>query len=253
VRAAELSEVLTDFKGSFSPWLVAFYSVNIPFVPSPTSIADPVFVFLFFRGCVGISHVLFIFLYKLTTEQWRLMDYIWISLTAIGLFATAAQVRNSMNQRLIPLSVPPLVTDFKILRDLLDTYTHAFCGPHVRSDLSPPNFDAIEEERKIVCDWLKGVVLTLPDRVEPDFPELTMPAPPNVDEEVTINGIRGAFNSYNKLRREREALLAATKSNSFEEIIYTLGPLLTSVGLAIRFTKVTGELLIDLKAKEAIG
>jgi hypothetical protein len=45
---------------------------------------------------VGILHLLLIYAVKLNKEQWRLMDYLWISLTAIGLFSTAAQVRVSI-------------------------------------------------------------------------------------------------------------------------------------------------------------
>jgi hypothetical protein len=80
-----------------------------------------------------------------------------------------------------------------------------------------------------------------------------MSTPPNIEDHAlqdTITRVGSFINSYNSLRDEREALVAETKKNVFEEMMYALGPLLTSMGLAIRITKTTGEIMIEKETKK---
>jgi predicted secreted Zn-dependent protease len=89
---------------------------------------------------------------------------------------------------------------------------------------------------------------------ELDFPSLAMIPPPNIKDKVlqdAILEVRSIFDSYNSVRDEREALVAEAKGNDLEKILYAFGPLLTCFGLAIRITKVTGEIIIEKEAKKS--
>jgi hypothetical protein len=160
--------------------------------------------------------------------QWKYADYVWSFLTAIGLIATAAQVRTSMAGGLLSDLTPRLSSQFTNLQVVLRDSNHV-CLPMVRGASPSTNFDAIEARRKLVCDWLKGLTLNLPEAVpvkrtfkdEPEFPKLKMSAPPKIEDEVlqdTINRIRDAFGAYDNLQEEREALSTESKRNSLEEI-----------------------------------
>lgn len=99
------------------------------------------------------------------------------------------------------------------------------------------------------CEWCKKVADSLPKRVDHDFPELKTPeSPPRIfDKELTeeIERLRALFREYEKSRIDRQELLVKGERTEWETTLFAFGPLLLSIALAIRITKVSGEISLE--------
>jgi len=212
-------------------------------------------ILLVFVGALVIFHVVFVFIAKLDKKAWKWVDYFWLSFALIGLVGQVAESRRITATGFRSMSEAKVESNFRILRDRIDFYANseAFCRQPVRTASSPPEeeFNRIKLEFDRACAWAKKYASTMPRTVQPPFAEVAwneFTYAQNEASSVTkgsMDSIHQSVDDFNLLVREHAGLLESQEKSEFERTLAMLSPLLLAVALALRITKVTGEIRLE--------
>jgi hypothetical protein len=191
--------------------------------------------------------------FKLSSISWKRVDYIWLGFAALGLIAAAAQVRELVATDQIDMFQQRANAGLSRLRGsatLLGSDSGPVCRTFVRSQYSPPQeeFDRIQQEYNRVCGWFKQIGSAIP-RELPIPPKLTtLPSGP----DASINDLKNIIDSfyqqlefYNQDVEAFSTVYNARKRSRLENLLVYLGPFLLAAALALRVTKVTGEIKLE--------
>jgi hypothetical protein len=143
------------------------------------------------------------------------------------------------------------------LRDLTKSYsqTSIICRKFVRSQYSPPpeDFDRTQREFDATCQWFKSVFEALPTTVPKDeIARVNFPSEPNVSQPDLVQFISSfdlALNEFNRASRGEKFLRENSHETDADVMMALFTPILLAAALALRITKVTGELKLDKAAK----
>jgi hypothetical protein len=216
---------------------------------------------------VGIIFIVFMVLLDLILVRWRRIsavawkrvDYIWLGFAALGLIGAVAQSRQLTATNFLPYASQTKSLDFRNIRQYIEMEvgSPAICRTFTRTQYSPPPEEAerILHEYNRVCEWFNQVSATFP-KTEPsgEIPFTSLPASPEVtlkDLRETVAGLRVTFDYYNERARYVAMLRASTEHSDAEQALTLVSPLLLAFALALRITKVTGEVRLELKKKGA--
>ncbi|HEY5893202.1 MAG TPA: hypothetical protein VIT91_08235 [Chthoniobacterales bacterium] len=211
---------------------------------------------LLLLGLTGLFHLICIGLLKFDKIAWKKVDYVWIGVGALGLISTTADNRVLLATNSLDLATQRTTFALQYLRQSLVTDPPRYlCTKFVRSEFSPANFDGIQKQFDSACAWLKTAPKVLPDSDNPPFKPLNF-ADTNFPASVTdktildiVGGICMWFDEYENRRKALEKLQAQTKRREGEFIYRIMGPLLICIAIALRLTKVTGEIRLDRKPR----
>ena len=200
---------------------------------------------VFFFFALLALHFAFVYQWPFSANTWRKADYWWLAFLVLGLVGAAGDVRRARAPDEVTTREARLTTSLSIARFVVSGGYH--CMHYVRSDFSPPNLEEIQAQRDRLCAWTREILNALPEAapVEVDDLELlsalSMPAISNApliseaqDVEEAIEDLHAAADSLNQAR----ALLEPTSWEQFWTFFY---PPLLALALALRITKVTGE------------
>jgi hypothetical protein len=207
-----------------------------------------------FAAEVVLFHLLLVFWLKIGKRAWKIVDYIWLSLAALGIFGAAGQARQLVATNTGASSSQRTQIFYMQLLSFVDQYSHEgpVCRAFVRSQFSPPpaQFQRAQKDYDSVCHWFWDVQRKLPRLADlyPDFKEVdpkNLPSEPDVPETELREILRGFHNQvglYNADAKECGSIVRATKQSSAEQLLVFTSPLLLSFAIALRITKVTGEI-----------
>lgn len=207
--------------------------------------ANPWLLFMAFSSFLLSMHLVLVSWLKLGDLAWKRVDYVWLAATGLGVFVLSAEAGRQLSVRYLVGERFAAQADYDVLRQSLDRPA-GVCMPRVRSEFSPANFDEVVREQKILCRRAQALFERLPAAPE-NFPVL---------DDSTLAGLslgirhetlfvdelsRHLVHYQNSLRQYK--IFAAKNRVSEEEFLYVvLGPLLLAFALALRITKVTGEI-----------
>lgn len=126
-----------------------------------------------------------------------------------------------------------------------------YCRTFVRSAFSPSNMEEGQKEYDLVCEWNKAAFSVLPmlDIHSPVKLKSDLFASfPKVKEQMLTNYRQEGENLVASFNEAVERLLqvrAAMEHSSLERTLSILWPLLLGISVALRITKVTGELRLE--------
>lgn len=205
---------------------------------------------VFFLSLV-LFHGVMVHWLKISKRGWSIVDYFWVSLTALGLIGTVGQVRQTIAvvvaqrfDRLAPIVYDPA-------RFYLDWYkvgNGPACRTFVRSEWSPPKeqFDRIQKEYDSVCAWFKDTTAQIPVTVPIQPTDLSSllhePVVTDVDLKRQLEEFRQALVKHNESAGIRANIANDAARSDLDWTWLLLSPFLIAVGVALRLTKVTGEL-----------
>lgn len=197
-------------------------------------------------------------LVRLTTHNdifWKKVDYFWLSAVAVGLLASSAQLNRTMAETYRNGEADRTVTEYGFLRHFLDGQ-FLVCLPRHRTEMSPADFDAIVREQQDLCKKANDLAAKLPKVLPADFPTLESmgyaPIGDSAKYEPNFGKMLDGLAARYRVRQARYSdLTAATKKSGWEFFVSIMGPLLIAFALALRITKVTGEIK-NAKAKVAV-
>lgn len=192
----------------------------------------------------------------LSKVAWKRMDYVWLSLGVLGLLSAAAEVRMASASAQLDMHENRALAAFDSVKALVAVYASspgAICRTFVRSEYSPPpdEFRKTQAEYDAACAWVKELSEALskhaaapPQSIVP----ASLPSRPNVSDGALNDMFAGLDHQFRYLDRDM-ASLGALRENSkrtfTEEQFVDLGPFLLAIALAIRITKVTGEIRLE--------
>jgi hypothetical protein len=213
-----------------------------PFFPSGANLYVVFGVFAFLLILFDLTLVRWA---RLSSSSWKIVDYIWLGFAALGLFSAAAQVRALAATNQISMFQQRAAVGSSHLRGLV-TLLESRPGPLCRT--FPRSLEGVQQEYDQACEWFdhlgSAILRELPMPPKP-ISAASLPSRPDAsidDLNVIIDGFYRQLESYNQ---DVEALLAvynATQRSDFEDQLIYLGPFLLALALALRISKVTGEI-----------
>jgi hypothetical protein len=175
-------------------------------------------------------------------KDWRLPNYLILLGGGIGLLALLIDAQKDIGQRAIQIELPLYQSSLNFLKSDMHSSQRYFCDTRFqKSDLSPPNFDEISAEQKVLCDWFQGATAKIDPLVglnAKGFRIDQVGGFPN--SRFFADTVKLARDSYGRFDREREVLLAAeSRSDTDEARIYisVFGPLLLGAALGLSLAK----------------
>ena len=220
------------------------------FLPASANLYVVLSVFIFF---LVIFHLILVRWIKLSSKAWKKVDYVWLGFAALGLFAAVEQVRVLYATNQIDMFQDRATSSLNFTKDIvrqLASTPGAVCRTFVRSEVSPPQqeFERLQQEYNQVCDWLQGLEQKLPSEVStPPIsinPDVFSPLP-NLSDSVlkqTIDIFFKQIDNYNQAAEELRQVYIATQRTTRDLILVFFGPFLLAFAIALRITKVTGEI-----------
>jgi hypothetical protein len=190
---------------------------------------------------------------KLSKFAWKRIEYIWLGTVALGLISASAEVRNWLAAQQAQTAKLRAETQFSLLRNCAGEVAPPsyICRKFVRTEYSPDNLDEIQAEYDKFCEWNKQLLVKLPVRLIDDLPDLKYSdyePEKNPNDEVLIeylSTIKMYFSNYQTYRNEYIVLNKASTKSNFEITLFCLSPIFLCFALALRITKVTGEINLE--------
>lgn len=203
-------------------------------------------------GLILVLHIVLIWVWPLGKVGWKRTDYIWLTIATLGLISLSGELRRWVSSNRLELATARVQYSLDSLRSYLvkSPPTH-FCTEFIRSELSPPNLDDIQRQYHLACDWLRTAPAALPKNDDPPFQPLNFDdthVPKGLDAPVlvdTIKWIRHLFEEYEQRRLSLIQTQQQTKQTDGEDAQRILSPILLCLALALRITKVTGEVRLE--------
>jgi hypothetical protein len=196
-------------------------------------------------------HWLLICHYHLSKAAWKKIDYIWLGIGALGLISAVEVPRNAVSENLLSLAEIRMGGALEMLNWTAKFGTSgAICRTFVRSEVSlpEPEFSNAQKEYDATCSWFSQVIPMLPTKLEELSEPIAMnkfPPIPSVSDQAPVwcfKQFRREILNVNQNFATIIQLQENMKRNFFEELLHMLGPMLLAIAIALRITKVTGEL-----------
>lgn len=189
---------------------------------------------------------------KLGKIAWKRSEYIWLGVAALGLISVSAEVRSWMAVKETEITKIRAETRFALLRSYAGEREppNYICREFIRTAYSPPPevFEAAQREYDKYCEWNKEFLKKIPEKLNGTLPDLKysdyMPSGKPTDEiiEEYLSTIEKYFSQYVEYRKKHIKLEEASKRSYLESIVFYLSPILICFALALRITKITGEI-----------
>lgn len=199
-----------------------------------------------------VLHVLLIWYFPLTKLGWKKADYVWLIFALLGALGSFGGARQTIAQTLISTAETRLQSQADAVRSAIRFGTSvAVCRQFERSEYSAPQeqFDRVQREFDAVCAWFKRAAAQL-ESTPPDWSTpLTLSyfgGPiPNGADEYAAKQLNEAIRSQNAAASKAAMLRQAGQRSEWDIGVAALGPALGIIALALRLTKVTGEILLE--------
>jgi hypothetical protein len=202
-----------------------------------------------------LFHLVLVAWLKLSRRAWKIVDYIWLGFATLGIFGAAGQARQLVANNMTSTLSQQTQASYMLLFSLVGQYSNegAVCRTFVRGQYSPPpaEFERTQKDYDSVCQWFRDIQRKLPtasDKFDEGLPYLdprSLTPEPSVPERE-LNDILLSFHKlldiYNGDAQGYADVIGATKRLWMEDFLIISSPLLVSFALALRITKVTGEI-----------
>jgi hypothetical protein len=207
---------------------------------------SPVAMFVIFAICLLAFHLVLVKLWPLGKRGWKKVDYIWLAVAGLGILGTAGAMRRQIATSFAKTAEIRARSSYDFARYQMTSLAGpAVCLTFTKSDFSPRNLDEIQVEYNRVCEFGRGVLNKVPSEMpkESGFPDFGKW--PEVKDGILkeiFSEIEQAIDRYRVARNNLEALRKDAEYSSLDDNLLFLSPFLFAVALALRITKVTGEL-----------
>ncbi|MBI4317544.1 MAG: hypothetical protein HY675_03560 [Chloroflexi bacterium] len=211
--------------------------------------ADPWWMLGVFALLLLVFHVLFLKVWKLSRLGWKRVDYFWLGCAALGLLAGATEVRRLLAGNLVEGQRQYVAASYDSIRVQLRLMTGAVvCRQFQRTEFSPHDLEQVQKEYDAVCSFAKQAQ----QRLSPEPPEsvevLKSMTRPVVGDQL-LNDILTEFDlttrEYERIRRLFDDMRVASERSTAETAFAIAAPLLLAFALALRITKVSGEIALE--------
>jgi hypothetical protein len=208
-----------------------------------------------FVVALAAFHLVLVLWRPLSIVAWKKVDYVWLSLALLGIVFGAGAARREVAANMASTAKSRLEFAVTQVEDRLAFGRGpAVCRKFVRSEFSPPpqEFDRMQREFDAECAWFRSATERLPQtsfaRREVLRLEELGSSPPQGGDGWAISSLQDSIRRYNEAAAKSKELSGAMQRPEIESILAVIGPPLLAVALALRITKVTGEIWRDTRA-----
>ena len=196
-------------------------------------------------------HLVLVYWLKLGKTAWKRVDYIWLAVGALGIFAALEKPRETVARNLQEAAEERLQFTYSRVKSAL-----AFgLGPAVCTTFNSSPMLTESERANLqrgfdtACAWFKSAnavfVQPMNTPSKPialsDLPPKPTSVPPGAPQ-YAFQSLTQATEDFNSQLSAVERLKALRSRTELESVLAFLAPFLIAVALALRITKVTGEL-----------
>ena len=198
-----------------------------------------------------VFDVVLVRVFKLKNRTWKRVDYIWLAVGALGLIGAVEGPRRSITTNLAALAESRLTGALSMLNSTAQFGSSAAtCRKFIKTDASQPEpeFSKIQAEYDQVCAWFRQAQPRIPadsHAISGAIPISAIGLPPEITDpglKWQIDRLRADLLSVNQSIATLGTLQATQNRSLMEELVHFLGPMLLAIAIALRITKVTGEL-----------
>lgn len=212
--------------------------------------ATPAYLLVAFCLLLFVFHLVFVWVWPVSDLAWKRIDYVWLGAATLGLIGASWNADRYISEELAAnLDGPRTLGAYRNMRLIIEAAADpdgAVCVQRKRSDFSPPSYDEIVREQQMQCSYFKLLASAIPRDVKDPFPSLYELgfidyAGVESHESWYIAQIRNSAREYEVQRQLYIRRKKSADISDLEAAIIMLGPLLVAIALALRITKVTGE------------
>lgn len=211
--------------------------------PWTTSVGATLIVF---GSAWFLFHLLLVRIGNLTKAGWKRVDYYWLALASAALLTEPAKVREMVSAGYLEYALQSREFEHSRVRGIVDHARSFACYKFARTKDSPPNLAEIQQNADAVCAWMKTVASYLPE--EPGAKirvDLIPPAPKEEYYRVSITQIESAASKYNASVDQYDETVGPGGWPYLGTVARLLSPFLLAIALALRLTKVSGEIRLE--------
>jgi len=205
--------------------------------------------FVLLLAClILILHLLLVWPRNLSRTSWKRVDYFWLGVATIGLLSLAAEVRVSEAKGWLQLEKARAVAILEIIELFIaEPESSHFCVIFVRGEYSPPEFDARQHQYQQGCEWRKSVARYLAGLDKQNAPPLKFDDLPRVNFDdpgllETVVWLKERLDDYGEQQKKISETQNASTQRAWEAALVYFAPFLLCFAIALRITKVTGEI-----------
>lgn len=206
-------------------------------------LTNPLYAFGLLGLFVFIGWVFFVKISPRTLLQWKKTDYVWLSLSAFGLFGLLANNRILLSSNYLETCNAYIELCSKDIRRVIsDEYLCWKFQPYEEDDIIQKEFDSICKWRETYYNRIDSL---LNEQIKVKVGELKIPS---INEDALKNRIfylTYYITEYNDCIDRKQILTANINHNECEDVLSALSPFFLIIGLSIRFTKTLGEISLQ--------
>jgi hypothetical protein len=207
----------------------------------------PLYLLGLFVALLLVMHLVLIRLSSLSDVAWKKVDYIWLCAAALGLIGSSGKVDQFLSERYSHGHGQWTANSYRFLRNSLINPV-GVCTIYTKSPNSPPDFDEMAKENQELCLKSNEIAKQMPKSFENgDYPPLADTGFKRFGQNVKYE--TQFIANINRIADEYAADQAAfaqyketSKPSDAEDVLTVLSPLLIAFALALRITKVTGDI-----------
>ena len=208
--------------------------------------ARPLYLLAVFVALLVLMDVLLVRVAKLDDTSWKKVDYVWLGATAIGILVAGVEAQHLLSQRYLDGTARKrAATAYESLRGTLERAT-GLCEQRTRTENSPLNFNEMLNEMRSLCAQSRAAAARMPAKMPDSCPTLDdvgfMPFGEGSKYETSfVQSVVEGAERY-RAQQKRCAMFIEAAAPSQARLVYSvLGPLMLVFAVALRITKVTGE------------
>ena len=210
---------------------------------------DIYILFLIFIASLVVFHYFLVCRNNLSKKHWKQVDYIWFSLSIIGLISLASDVRINQFSQVKLFQESEMKSFWQVAGGLFKGAESSYeCKVFESFNNSPHKKDYAQNKDTYLsaCEWRKKTAIFFSNFKQGDFPEIKINELPiaNFSDSALLGDYEWLLREIPKYDSQRKLWLETKKKsskNTFEEILSWISPLLIAIALALRISKVTGE------------
>jgi hypothetical protein len=203
---------------------------------------------------IMLLHWALVYQWPLGKTAWKRVDYIWVSFAIFGVIGGISESRQMLARGSVVWAETRLAAIWQELRNdvrIMGQPT-GFCRTFNRTEASPPaeEMDRLEREYAQACTWIKDLGFALPDSATAKIDAWAIEAAPKATDAqlaIWVKRIADFAATFNEVLARRAMLLEQSKRSSGEQFMVMVAGILLVFALALRLTKVTGEIRLDQK------
>lgn len=208
-------------------------------------------VIVVFLVAIVLFHVVLIWLspFRITEIGWKRVDYLWLSMAMISVLGLSGEARQYFSERMLRQSEAGFNYIVADVLGVLPSWAAIPCDPpFIRSEYSPENFDEVLLQYREYCAWLTSKQEELTKIVEGrqavDLTYFAQGAQFLLVADIAFEEryLRQLLQEYNVRLLEIQELSIETQKSELEVATLFYAPVVLAIALALRLTKVSGEI-----------